>query len=170
LIFSSLDDFVYQVGISLVSSLTLTSEPRVIQPKEITDQDASVPTLQGGLEPTTSKTKRPIKHNPVTSADTGAATINSNSSDRVELLDVDPNSGRKKRRKTAENKAGAEGTEDQTETARHVPKRQSRQRRLPGTVETGPSPDTLDDAQLVDTKHEGAWSKYRPASRRFTDH
>ena len=43
-------------------------------------------------------------------------------SDRAELLDVDPNSGRRKRRKTDENKVRIEEIEDQTESAGTAPK------------------------------------------------
>jgi len=146
---------IHQIGQVFRLMLTSILEPRVPQPKDIADQNASISTLHGAPEPTTNKAKRPKILKSIVPADTGADAIDNQSSDRVELLDVDPNSGRKKRRKTAQNKAGTEGGDDQTEPAQPVPKRQSRQRKLPGAVENSANPDVAISTQLLDAAEHG---------------
>ncbi|KAE9370293.1 P-loop containing nucleoside triphosphate hydrolase protein [Stipitochalara longipes BDJ] len=131
------------------------AKPLEAQPRQSIDPDASISTLHNAPEPTTNNAKRPMILTPAASADTGAAAIKASSSDRVELLDVDPNSGRKKRRKTAENKAGTEGSEDQAEMAHPLPKRQSRQTKLPGTAGKAVYLDMAVNTQSVGTEHEG---------------
>jgi DNA polymerase III delta prime subunit len=140
--------------------LTLIIEPRVPQPEtarptiEATTGANVSAELQNALDPTTRKTKKPKIINPLIDPNSSSV-LAPNLSDRAELLDVDPNSGRRKRRKTAENKVGTKGSEDQTEAARPIPKGQPRQRKLPGSSQNDVDLDSTTNAQLLDPKREG---------------
>lgn len=118
-------------------------------------QNASTSSLQNAPESIARKSKRPKTFNPVVDIDASTVTSKPNSGDRAELLDVDPNSGRRKRRKTAENKVGTEGSEGHTEAGRPVPKRQPRQKDLPGSVQNCPDLDSTANVQSVDVESEG---------------
>jgi len=69
---------------------------------------------------------------------------------------VDPNSGRRKRRKTEENKSGTEGSEDRIEAARPVSKRQPRQKKQQDEQQTGAECGSTSNGQSSDARREGA--------------
>jgi DNA polymerase III delta prime subunit len=85
---------------------------------------------------TTKKAKRLTKGaaKPESSSDSSSisSTIVPTACDRAELLDIDPNNGRRKRRKTTEEKTDAEGSDTQTATHPKIPQRPPYQRKLTG--------------------------------------
>ncbi len=126
--------------------LIAITEPRAVHPRQEEPQATLKSTINEGtsnapssnaLEPITKKTKKATKSDASKSV-AGSNPPSDSSANvpaaygRAELLDVDPNSGRKKRRKTAEGKPTSEESEAQTKSNGQVPQCQPRQRKLPG--------------------------------------
>jgi len=123
----------------------LIAEPRMIPPRQEEPQNALNTTIDDGISnapapdvPGTVKKKMKratksdaLKPVPASSSSSGSFGKALAAYDRAELLDVDPNSGRRKRRKTTEGKPATEESQVQTEATRQLPQRQPRQKKLP---------------------------------------